>query len=271
MLSGQTRFLAVIGDPVRHSLSPRIHNHFIALSGLDYVYLALPVAKGHGSEVLRAANLMGLAGCNVTMPLKEEAFAAVSVVSEEALSYGTVNTVVFKEGQSYGYNTDAAGFLASLASSGRNVRGEIVTLLGAGGAAKALAVALTAAGATLRICARNRQQAVHICPTAAYYPFANVAEAADGADVLVNATPLGMNGFADFASFDFLAALPHHALVYDLIYAPRQTGLLTAAASRKLDTMNGLSHLIHQAALSFALFTGVTPDKDTVSELLAIL
>lgn len=260
--------MGVIGHPVRHSLSPVIHSRFIEQAGLDAVYLAFPVEKGGAGAFLEAAKRMEMIGFNITMPLKEECFRLVEP-SQRGLN-GAVNTVCLREGTFCGYNTDGDGFLRALAASGLYPEGLKVILLGTGGTAAALSHTLKEAGCDVMVCARNLQ-AAKVLATGGTFPFDRIEDACRNADLLVNATPLGMEGCGAFPSFDFLDALPRYALIMDMVYNPRQTGLLRAARERGLESAGGLLHLVHQAALSFALFTGITVDKEITLEIYRML
>ena len=217
--------------------------------GLDYVYLCQPVPRGQCAQWLECAKFAGYAGFNSTMPHKEELVPLMDELDGDAALFGAVNTVCIREGRAYGYNTDGAGFLRSLASEGIAVAGRTVLLLGAGGAAKAVALKLSQAGAeAVYICNRTVEKAQELCA---------LKRLAAKADLLVNCTSLGMAGTAgQFADFSFLDALPRRAPVVDLIYAPAETQLLAQARARGHRTMNGMGLLIHQAVLSLEHFTG---------------
>jgi len=267
-IGANTRLLAVIGDPIRHSLSPSIHNYWIDECGLDYAYLAFQVRAGGGADFVRAARTLEIAGFNVTMPLKEELYPLMDSLDPSAL--GSVNTVINRDGLLTGASTDGDGFLRALASHGREVKGLRTVLLGAGGAARTVAGALAGAGACLSVCVRNKEKARGIAPPGLLFNWEALPELCREAGLLVNATPLGMEGFADFGSLDFLSALPPGAFVFDLIYSPPRTALLREAERLGLDCANGLTHLVHQAALSFGRFTGVEPDGRLVAGALGL-
>ncbi len=266
-LSGKTKLLAVIGDPIEHSLSPLIQNHFARELGLDYAYLAFRVQKGGCADFLASALTLPICGFNVTMPLKEEIFQLICKNSPEASEAGAVNTVVVRENsEAFGYNTDGNGFLRSL-KGGIPSR---VLINGGGGAAKTLVCALKAAGASVTVAVRNPSNATQIGADRVI-ALDGIAEACANADLFVNASPLGMAGKdVDYADFSFLTNMPKHALVYDLIYAPSQTNLLKEAEKRGLKTQNGLAHLVYQAALSFELFTGAKVPDSLAEETLLI-
>lgn len=266
-ITGETRLLAVIGHPVSHSLSPQIHNRFAEALGLAYAYMAFDVTAETLGRFLDAARLLGIAGFNVTMPLKESILPHLDRIGESAERYGAVNTVVNRGGALTGHNTDGGGFLLSLEGLIDLERARAL-ILGAGGAAKAVALALGEKRAEVRTVSR-RQEPVG---GAASFRWDDIAEAAKGCSLLVNATPLGMHGVREeFADFSFLDSLEPGAAVFDLVYAPRETLLLREASRRGYRALNGLSHLVRQAALSFELFTGQMPSPKTIGDTLAAL
>lgn len=259
--------LFVIGDPVAHSLSPLLHQAMIDQTGAAYRYDVRTVRPEELPAFVRWAKDGGCAGFNVTMPHKEAILPLLDEVDTTAASCGAVNTVCIREGRAIGHNTDGTGFLDSLAGQGFYPQGRTVLLLGAGGAAKAVGHALAAAGAgRIIVCARRLER---VAALAAQLPGCGegivlaqdaIQQAAAACDLLVNATPLGMAGSPAFARLDFLQAMPPHAVVYDLVYHPRRTALLEAAARQGLRTVGGIDLLIRQAVRAFTFFTGETPD-----------
>lgn len=260
--------LCVIGDPVSHSKSPIIHNAMLAELGLDYVYSAVPVPRGELRAWLVRAKAEGYIGFNATMPHKEALAGLVDVLSEEAAVCGSVNTVCIKNDKLYGYSTDGAGFLRSLADAGVVPAGKRVLLLGAGGAAAAVSAALASAGVrSVIVSNRTACKAEKLCAarpelmrSTGFAPGVLSREARH-ADLLVNCTSLGMAGTkAQFEDLSFLDGLPADAAVCDLIYHPPETELLKQARARGLLTLNGLGMLIGQAVASLEYFTGMTLD-----------
>lgn len=259
--------LFVIGDPVAHSLSPLLHQTMIDQTGAAYRYDVRTVRPEELPAFVRWAKDGGCAGFNVTMPHKEAILPLLDEVDATAASCGAVNTVCIREGRAIGHNTDGTGFLDSLAGQGFYPQGRTVLLLGAGGAAKAVGHALAAAGACrIIVCARRLERAAALaaqlpgCREGIMLAQDAIQQAAAACDLLVNATPLGMAGSPAFARLDFLQAMPPHAVVYDLVYHPRRTALLEAAARQGLRTVGGIDLLIRQAVRAFTFFTGETPD-----------
>ncbi len=268
-LKNTTKKLCVIGDPVLHSRSPLIQNAMISALGLDYVYLCQPVAAGQAAQWLEAARMAGYAGFNATMPFKEELLPLLDWVEPFAARCGAVNTVVLRDGRAWGYNTDGPGFLSALDALGVDPAGKNVLLLGAGGAAKAVALALCGAGAAVTVCNRTPRRAEELCAleperlTPAGLEPETLSRLASEADVLVNCTSLGMTGTgADWPGLSFVDALPPTAAVCDAIYFPARTALLQRAEGRGLRTMNGLGMLVGQAVLALEKFAGKPIDRE---------
>ena len=259
--------LFVIGDPVAHSLSPLLHQTMIDQTGAAYRYDVRTVRPEELPAFVRWAKDGGCAGFNVTMPHQEAILPLLDEVDATAASCGAVNTVCIREGRAIGHNTDGTGVLDSLAGQGFYPQGRTVLLLGAGGAAKAVGHALATAGAgRVIVCARRLERAAALaaqlpgCGEGIVLAQDAIQQAASACDLLVNATPLGMAGSPAFARLDFLQAMPPHAVVYDLVYHPRRTALLEAAARQGLRTVGGIDLLIRQAVRAFTFFTGETPD-----------
>ena len=268
-----TKKLCVIGDPVLHSKSPLIQNTMIQALGLDYLYLCQQVPRGEAERWLSCAAFAGYAGFNATMPHKEALVPLMDVLDEDARRCGAVNTVCIRGGKYYGYNTDGAGFVRALSGIGISPAGKRIVLLGAGGAAKAVALRLAREGAAeVVVCNRTPDKAAALCALAPGEPLRpagfdpdTLAREAAGCDLLVNCTSLGMTGTGgQFETFSFLDALRPEAAVCDLIYSPAETQLLAQARQRGHRTMNGLGMLIHQAILALEHFTGQAIDPADV-------
>lgn len=262
--------LYVIGDPVTHSKSPLLHNTMCQVLGLDFTYGCRTVHRHELPAFLTAAKDEGCAGFNATMPFKELLLPYLDELDPLASTLGAVNTVCIKNDKLYGYNTDCPGYLAALSHRGFDPAGKRAVLLGAGGAAKAVAVGLCQAGASVTVLNRTlpRAQAVAaLCPGQAQalpWTVETLGRVLPQADLLVNATSLGMAGQGQFGDFAFLDLLPQDCLVSDLIYHPAPTELLKRAAVRGLATMDGYPLLIHQAILALEHFSGVSIDPADV-------
>jgi shikimate dehydrogenase len=265
--------LQVIGDPVLHSKSPVLHGAMLSALGLDAAYDARVVRRGELPDYLRWARDHGVAGFNATMPHKEDLLPLLDGIDPAARLTGAVNTVCLREGAWVGFNTDGAGALSALGEVlGFDPAGSTVTLLGAGGAAKAVALALAQAGAErVQVCNRTLERAVELCarhPRLTPAPFDpdTLERLCRGADLLVNCTSLGMEGCPrQFEGFSFLDALPPHGAVFDLIYHPAETELLAQARRRGLRAMNGLPMLVWQAVLALEHFLNRPLDRGAMA------
>jgi shikimate dehydrogenase len=258
-LSASTHVVGVMGFPVAHSLSPLLHNTAFAHLGLDWVSVGFAVRPGRGAAALVGARDLGIRGLSVTMPHKEDVAAAVAVRTPEAERLGAVNCVADDDGVWLGDNTDGAGLVAALARGGRFVPdGRRCLVVGAGGAARAAVAALGDAGAA-EVVVVNRTPGRAVAAAALAGPVGRVgdAEEARAVDLVVNATPAGMDDVEDAAGWPVPPALlgPGQVVV-DLVYHPPVTPWLAAAAARGATTMNGLGMLVHQAALQIERWTG---------------
>jgi len=260
----QGKLAGVIGWPVRQSVSPVLHSHWLKEHGIKGAYVALPIEPADFGRCVAALPLMGFAGASVTVPHKEAAFALVSSLDEDARATGAVNTLVFNGGSIAGLNTDVRGFAASLSETlGADAacKGP-AAVLGAGGAARAVVLALQRAGSPeVHVINRTPARSDTLVRSAggAIRAMAWGDWKAGLADVglLVNTTSLGMTGKP--ALEIGLDDLPRHAAVVDIVYNPLETDLLRAAKARGHRTMDGLGMLMHQAVPAFAAWFGVTP------------
>ncbi len=263
--SAAGRIAGIFGWPVAHSRSPVLHGFWLDLHGIDGAYVPLAVAPEHFEQALRVLPKLGFAGANVTVPHKEAALAAVDEADEAARRIGAVNTVVVRgDGSLRGSNTDGFGFLENLRESAPEwtPAGGPAVVVGAGGAARAIAFALADGGApevriVNRSAARADALAGELGPAARAWPWADRAGALNEAGLLANATKLGMKGEAPL---DLpLDALPREAVVTDAVYVPLHTALLAGAAARGNRVVDGLGMLLHQARPGFEAWFGVAP------------
>jgi shikimate dehydrogenase len=269
-LSGSARIAGVIGWPVAHSLSPRLHGFWLKQHGIDGAYVPFAVAPENLDRALAGLSALGLAGVNVTAPHKQRAMAAVDEVSPVARRIGAINTIIVRpDGRLHGANTDAFGFLENLRdrAPGWDAAAGPVLVLGAGGAGRAVVAALLDAGVpALRLTNRHRARAEAIAADFAgaapgvsieIVPWDQRATALPGIALLVNTTSLGMVG-QPALKLD-LALLPPAAIVADIVYTPLATPLFVAAAARGNPVVDGLGMLLHQARPGFAAWFGHEP------------
>lgn len=265
-LSGKTRVAGVIGWPVAHSRSPRLHNHWLESYGIDGVYVPLAVPPDRIEEAVRALPALGFAGANVTVPHKEGVYTAIEDRDEIARRIGAVNTIIVGEdGKLSGSNSDVFGFTEALSARAPlwDPVARPAVVLGAGGASRAILAALQDAGVPeIRLSNRTESRAVQVAAEfgapVTPIPWDDRAAALAGAGLLVNTTTLGMTG-QDPLDIS-LEQLPLSAVVNDIVYVPMQTPLLAAAAARGNLAVDGLEMLIQQARPGFAAWFGRDPE-----------
>jgi shikimate dehydrogenase len=266
-MSNQRFILAgVMGWPVAHSRSPVIHNHWIAKHGLKGAYVQLSVQPEQLGDAMRGLKALGFAGCNVTVPHKVRAMHWMDELHPVAQRMKAINTIVVREdGSLLGMNNDGAGYVQSLRDADAAWRGDTgpVLVLGSGGAARAIVVALLDEGAPeIRLANRTRDKALELAhefgPRVTVVDWSERNEAMAGISLLINTTTLGMHGQDPLDVR--LDALPQTAMVSDAIYIPLQTPLLTAARERGHRTVNGLGMLLNQARPAFEAWFGVMPE-----------
>lgn len=261
-----TKLAAVIGDPVRHSLSPVVHNAAFRALGLDWAYVALEVAAGDGCAAVAGVRALGLRGLSVTYPHKEAVVPALDRLGPAARAVGAVNTVYWEGGDLVGEMTDGAGVVDALrADEGFDPAGARCVVLGAGGAARAAIVALAEAGAEVIVVNRTAGRAEAAVSLAAGRARVGVVDDVTGADVVVNATPVGMEGVSAGDTPVEVDLLKPGQLVVDLVYRPLRTPLLEAARLRGARPVTGLGPLLHQATKAFRFWTGEEPPLEVMS------
>jgi shikimate dehydrogenase len=267
ILSGKAKVAGVMGWPVAHSRSPRLHGYWLDKHGIDGVYIPMAVTPDRLRQALRALPAMALRGVNVTAPHKEGTLRTCDRVDPLARRIGAVNTVVVgPDGALEGSNTDAFGLIENLRqySEWRAGDGPAV-ILGAGGAARSACVALIDAGVeSIRIVNRTIERATELAGAMAPHCVAAAwdrrEDSLDGAALVINTTTLGMTGQPPLEIR--LDALPVSATVYDIVYAPLETGLLAAARARGNPAVDGLGMLLHQARPGFEAWFGIRPEVD---------
>lgn len=300
-ITGNTRIIGVIGEPVSHSRSPQMHNAALAEAGLDYVYVPFHVTAEAISNALTGFLAINVVGINVTLPHKQSVIPYLATISREAELIGAVNTLTFTDGQIHGENTDAPGFLRSLEEAGAVVPvGEDAVVLGAGGSARAIVVALALAGVrSIVIANRTVSKAVALAEELTEKIFgeknkgnnttvseidietssvhqaeligmglqdSRLPDVVNGSVLLVNTSSSSMD-----PSIPLLINpdwLQQNATVCDIVYTPPMTSLLIAA-EKKCRLVGGIGMLVHQGAISFQRWTGVEPCVDTMRKALS--
>jgi shikimate dehydrogenase len=264
-VNGETRVTGLIGDPVAHSRSPAILNAAFAASGCNWVYVAFPVPEGRGGDAVRAAAMLGLAGLTVTMPHKADAAAACDDLTADAAALGAANVVtVTPDGRIGGASTDGEGFVDALRHDGFEPKAHSALVCGAGGAARAIVLALGRHGAGVTVAARRLEAAEAAAALASDSTALQLTDVDPGAyDLVVNATPLGMHGEPGPVDPE---RLNPGQFVVDTVYHPMETPFLAALSARGIACTNGLGMLVHQAALAFELWTGIPAPLDAMRE-----
>lgn len=264
-VSGTTRLYGIMGHPVTHSLSPMMHTFAFRQHKLDCIYLPFPVFPAQLAQAVAGVIALGVGGFNVTIPHKEAIIAYVDEVSAAARAIGAVNTVHVRDGRTIGYNTDGEGFLQPLHTLHVPLTEIVTCLLGAGGAARAVAMALLEAGCPVLVLANRTQERAErlvavlqeYFPEAQVYavPFAEAASVARQSGLLINATSVGLHN-ADGVLLPDTCFRPGQ-VVYDLVYRPLYTPLLHAARRSGATIIPGLDMLIGQGAAAFQIWTGL--------------
>lgn len=270
-ITGSTKLICLLGSPVSHSISPMMHNMAFKKLGLDYVYLAFDVGTEKLEDTVKAFRHMGVRGFNLTMPDKTEMFGLCDSCSKAAKMIGAVNTVVNENGVLVGHNTDGIGYFMAAEDAGFNVKGKTLTLLGAGGAATAIAVQAALNGVEkLYIFNRKSRTFAHgeeivssinnNTDCMAYiYDLADEEKLKDCLEesyLLINGTSIGMSPAENACPIPLNMRLPQTLAVSDIIYQPRQTLLLKMAEEQENPCFNGLYMLLYQGAEAFRLWTG---------------
>ncbi|MEW6045124.1 MAG: shikimate dehydrogenase [Bacillota bacterium] len=276
--NGQPRPVGLIGFPVRHSASPALHQAAFRALGLDWVYLLMEVEPALLGDAVRGLRALSFAGANVTIPHKRAVMAFLDELAPEAALTGAVNTICIEGLRLVGHNTDVGGFARAVNAAGIDLRGARVLVLGAGGAARAAAAACRQGGcAWVGVASRRREQAEELSREIAGVQALPLEAAAvgrllGGIDLLVNATPLGMQGAGSGRSLVELAppdGLPEDGAVMDMVYRPPETPLLAAARQAGRRAIPGAGMLLFQGALAFELWTGLAAPVETMAEALA--
>jgi shikimate dehydrogenase len=263
VLTGHARVAGIIGWPVSHSRSPRLHGYWLEKHGIDGAYIPLPIPPEHFRDTVRGLMFAGFAGANVTIPHKLAAFEVCDTVDETARRAGAVNTLTFRDGKITGANTDGWGFLANLRAHGVSPGAGPALLLGAGGGARAIAAALLAEGVRVTIANRTAARAEQLfrdLPGPRLVPWEQRDAAVADHALVVNTTALGMEG-KERLVLDLSRAAPGTA-VADIVYVPLETPLLQAAKAHGLTPVEGLGMLLYQGIPGFRSWFGIEPEVD---------
>ena len=286
-ITGHTKIVGVIGAPVEHSRSPQMHNAALTKAGLDYVYVPFHVAEDAVAEAMHGFKALNVVGINVTLPHKQAVIPFLTSISREAELIGAVNTLTFTDEGIHGENTDAPGFLRALEETGASVPvGKDVVVLGAGGSARAIVVALALAGVRSVVIA-NRTVSKAVALADELSKKINVQEEIGHKTILKGMglqdsrlpdTVIGCALLVNTASSSMDTTHPllinpnwlqSSTTVYDIVYTPPMTTLLTAADEKGCPIVGGIGMLVHQGAIAFERWTGVEPCVNTMREALS--
>jgi shikimate dehydrogenase len=275
-ISGTTRLIGLIGSPVAHSLSPQIHNHAFKTLGLPYAYVPLNVPSGQLHTAMMALRSLSFIGANVTVPYKKKVVPYCDVLSPLSTIIGAVNTLYFGGGLLHGHTTDVEGFFRALSWMGFDPRGGNIVILGNGGIARTLsfAFAMDYAVNNLTLIGRDRERVSALSREVsektdkmvmhAVFQSGDYARAVKECSLLINCTSIGMHPYGDVSPID--GRLLHEAItVFDTVYNPGTTKLLSLAKSAGCRTQNGLRMLLYQGLASFKLWTGIEVDEKIFS------
>ncbi len=270
--------VGIFGDPVDHSLSPRMHNAAFAELGLDFVYVPLRPKMRRIKDAVQAVKRLGLAGVNVTVPFKHAVIPHLDSLSPTARAVGAVNTIYFDAGKLIGDNTDAPGFVAALSWNGFRPRGKRVLVIGAGGSARAVVFGLLGAkAADVVVCNRTPSKATRLAKdlskqgrrvTGAPLDILDDFDFLASRQLVVNCTSVGLSGNS-FLDYD-IDSTPADCVHFDLAYRETATPFLALAQSVRRPTIDGRHMLVHQGALSFKSFTGRRAPVETMARAIGI-
>jgi shikimate dehydrogenase len=276
-ISGKTRLCGIIGDPIEHTMSPVMHNAAFRQMGVDYLYVPFKVKQGELAKAIDGVKALNIRGLNVTIPHKVAVIQFLDKLDHLAEKIGAVNTIVNDDGVLTGYNTDGAGFLQALLEGGIEPRGKNIVILGAGGASRAISFSLADRGANLVILNRRleldwaEELASRISQTFSKKVEAlelnreNLARVLDRANIVVNATSIGMTPNIDETPVTSDLLKPD-LIVFDIVYNPIKTRLLREAEAAGARAISGLDMLVGQGALAFEKWTGLKAPIELMRE-----
>jgi len=280
-VTGTTQVVGVFGYPIRHTLSPEMHNAAFEALGLDFCYVPFEVPPSRLGEALQGVRALGMVGINITIPHKQAVMPYLDAITPKADLIGAVNTIHHTGGQLIGDNTDAEGFLRPLRAISDRLEGRRAVLIGAGGAARAVAFSLVSEGVACVIANKTLSRAQRLAEdvagalgTGAVRAISleeqeGLRESLSSSDILVNATPVGMYPCHEVPPVVPPEMLHPGLLVYDLVYNPVETSLLRAARAAGCRTIEGLEMFVWQGAIGFERWTGCPAPVEVMREMVA--
>lgn len=277
MINSKTYLTGLIGNPVEHSLSPEIHNFMFAETKENGIYLAFKVEKENIKKSLEGMKSLGIKGFNVTIPHKEEVLSSLDFISEEVKAIKACNTIFNNDGKLEGYNTDYLGFLKTLEEEGFQIEGKNIAVLGAGGASRAILLALkNNKPSNVDIFNRSLDKAKNLIDefeikNSRAFLLTDFKNHSLKYDLIINTTSVGMGELKDQSPIEENVELKKEVILYDLIYNPSKTKFLEIGASSNLKIINGLDMLLYQAILSFQIWTKKDFDKKEMKSKLKLI
>lgn len=275
MIDTVTKIVGIIGNPLKQSLSPVMHNATLQKMGLNYIYLPFTIKPDQLDDLLTAVRVLNIRGLNVTIPFKQLILPRLDDLSDDARACGAVNVVKNVNGRLIGYNTDGRGFIASLNEQKIPIEGRAV-FIGAGGAARSVACALATSGIShIDFLDINETRAVEMAESLKEKKWscngysmddARFAELSRNAEFIVNASPIGMYPGIDASPVPNLDGVSQNCVVCDLIYNPNPTRILMMGQKLGLRTVSGFSMFVHQGALTLEIWTGLKPPLGFMKE-----
>ncbi len=277
-IKGTTRLISILGNPVKHSKSPQMHNRSFEKLGLDFAYMPFEIEEL--GKAVGAMKILNAKGFNITMPYKGQVMEFLDEIDRAADMIGSVNTVLNKDGKLIGYNTDGKGFVKSLEERKVKFKDEKIVILGAGGAARAIAIqlALDSAGEIVivnrtiekaeRITNIINKEIPKVKARSIILDEGRLKEELKDAKILINTTPIGMEATLGKSPIEKLDTLHRDLFVSDIIYDPAKTKLLSQAERAGCKTMNGLGMLVYQGAIAFKIWTDIDMPQSLIEDML---
>lgn len=278
-VSGRTKIVGLIGNPVEHSISPQFQNTLSKIMGVDLIYIPCKVDKNNIEKATEGLRALNLTGFNVTVPFKQLVMRYIDEISDDALLFGAVNTVKNINGKLYGYNTDADGFMRSFKEeTSEGFHNKKVALIGAGGAARSIGIKIAMEKASrISIINRTRSKALEIADII-NSNFGNIAECCSfeelrnadvikNYDIIINTTSVGMFPDIEGCPFEIPIKFSENQIIYDIIYNPKKTRLLMEAEKCGCKALNGLGMLLYQGILAFEIWTGLNVTEKAIKQL----
>ena len=264
--TSKTKFFGILGTPIEHSLSPKMHSYMAKSLGIDMTYLAFDVASENLHKAMEGFKSVNACGFNITAPHKIDIMKELDEIKDDAFRMDSVNTIVNRSGKWIGFNTDGDGFCTSLLLSGCEIKGKNVLIMGAGGSARGVCYKLAEYGAaSITMTARTKEKIHIISDMVKKYSRTEFYDEIDfGAkyDIIINSTPLGMHPHEDKNPCDFMDIISSRTVCCDLIYNPSKTVFLKEAEKKGAKIINGLGMLIMQGILAFELFNDIKIDRE---------